>query len=532
MDLLVAEDVKLAVVACNSASAAAFDELKAAYPLPVVEVIEPAVRAAVRLTRNRNVGLIGTEGTIGSGRYREAIEETHENVTLVAQACPRFVEYVERGETTGPEILELARGYLAPLLAAEVDTLILGCTHYPLLTGVIGYLVGPDVFLVNSAEWTARSVFAELTRADLHAPYGARPPTGSSPPATPTSSAGSAPASSARRSAWWSGAAPPCRSRPRPRDPAHRARQLRDLPGRRPRLLRVPAGGGRGRPGDQGLGRHRPRHPVQPAPGGRAAHPGRHLGQPPARRPRRRPAGGQLRPALRRLPAAARAGAGVRPHRLGQPRAAVPVHRRERAHRRHLRGPRPARRRAGRPGAAAAGGGGHRPLGGDLRGAGHRRRPHPRLLGRLGVVRRPRAPGRPGRPVRLRGRLVGVAGGRAPDPPDPAAGRGVGGQGQGQAAAPHPPAPRQRPRRPPPPAPPRPTAARWASPPNWRYTTSDGQERRADPRTSCGRSRSPSAGRRRPSPRPWSSWAGPRWCARSATRTGCRRSCAAAARAG
>jgi glutamate racemase len=175
MDLLVAEDVKLAVVACNSASAAAFDELRAAYPLPVVEVIEPAVRAAVRLTRNRTVGLIGTEGTISSGRYREAIEETHENVTLVAQACPRFVEYVERGETTGPDILDLARGYLAPLLAAEVDTLILGCTHYPLLTGVIGYLVGPDVFLVNSAEWVARSVFAELTRADLHAPYGARP---------------------------------------------------------------------------------------------------------------------------------------------------------------------------------------------------------------------------------------------------------------------------------------------------------------------------------------------------------------------
>src|SRR5215216_3401739 len=141
----------------------------------VAEVIEPAVRAAVRLTRNRMVGVIGTEGTIGSGRYREAVDETHENVTLVAQACPRFVEYVERGETTGPAILELARGYLAPLLAAEVDTLILGCTHYPLLTGVIGYLVGPDVFLVNSAEWTARSVFAELTRADRHAPYGARP---------------------------------------------------------------------------------------------------------------------------------------------------------------------------------------------------------------------------------------------------------------------------------------------------------------------------------------------------------------------
>jgi glutamate racemase len=175
MDLLVDQDVKLVVVACNSASAAAFDELKAAYPLPVVEVIEPAVRASVRLTRNRRIGLIGTEGTIGSGRYAEAVGQTHENVALVARACPRFVEFVERGETTGPEILELAGGYLAPLVAADVDTLILGCTHYPLLTGVIGYIVGPDVFLVNSAEWVARSVFAELTRADLHAPYGAAP---------------------------------------------------------------------------------------------------------------------------------------------------------------------------------------------------------------------------------------------------------------------------------------------------------------------------------------------------------------------
>ena len=175
MDLLVGEDVKLAVVACNSASAAAFDELRAAYPLPVVEVIEPAVRAAVRLTRNRTVGVIGTVGTIASGRYPEAVAATHENVTVVTQACPRFVEFVERGETTGPDILDLAGDYLAPLLAEQVDTLILGCTHYPLLTGVIGYIVGPDVFLVNSAEWVARSVFAELTRADLHAPYGATP---------------------------------------------------------------------------------------------------------------------------------------------------------------------------------------------------------------------------------------------------------------------------------------------------------------------------------------------------------------------
>jgi sulfur-carrier protein len=124
------------VVACNSASAAAFDELRAAYPLPVVEVIEPAVRAAVRLTRNRTVGLIGTEGTIGSGRYREAVEETHENVTLVAQACPRFVEYVERGETTGQGILDVAaEGDTVRDLLGDLDR------RYP---GIAGQLLNAD----------------------------------------------------------------------------------------------------------------------------------------------------------------------------------------------------------------------------------------------------------------------------------------------------------------------------------------------------------------------------------------------------
>jgi glutamate racemase len=175
MDVLLAEDVKLVVVACNSASAAALDELRASYPVPVVDVIEPTAQAAVRLTRNRSVGVIGTVGTIGSGRYLEAIEATRENVDVTASACPRLVEFVERGETAGQAILDLTAGYLAPLVEAEVDTLILGCTHYPLLTGVLSYLLGPDVFLVSSAEWTARQVFAELTRADLHAPFGAEP---------------------------------------------------------------------------------------------------------------------------------------------------------------------------------------------------------------------------------------------------------------------------------------------------------------------------------------------------------------------
>jgi glutamate racemase len=175
VELLLAEDVKLVVVACNTASSAALDELRATYQVPILDVIEPAVRAAVRLTRNRRIGLIGTAGTIGSGRYLQAIADTHENVTVVSEACPGFVEFVERGETTSPAILELASADLRPMIEADVDTLILGCTHYPLLTGVIGYLMGPDVFLVNSAEWTARNVFAELTRAGTHAPYGAAP---------------------------------------------------------------------------------------------------------------------------------------------------------------------------------------------------------------------------------------------------------------------------------------------------------------------------------------------------------------------
>jgi glutamate racemase len=175
LDLLENEEVKLVVVACNSASSAALDLLRATATVPVVDVIEPAVRAAVRLTRNRRIAVVGTEATIASGRYPEMVAATHENVSLTSQACPRFVEFVERGETTGPEILRVAGGYLAPVAEAGADTLILGCTHYPLLTGVVGYLMGPDVFLVNSAEWVARSVFAELTRNDMHAPYGHLP---------------------------------------------------------------------------------------------------------------------------------------------------------------------------------------------------------------------------------------------------------------------------------------------------------------------------------------------------------------------
>lgn len=175
-EFLVGQEIKMLVVACNAASSAGLDHVRAAFPdLPVGGVIEPAVRAAVKATRNRRIGVIGTALTISSGAYQRAIDETRENVLLFSQACPRFVEFVERGETAGPEVIELARRYLAPLVAEEVDALILGCTHYPLLSGVLHFVMGHDVVLISSAEETARDVYAELTARGLFRTAGSAP---------------------------------------------------------------------------------------------------------------------------------------------------------------------------------------------------------------------------------------------------------------------------------------------------------------------------------------------------------------------
>jgi glutamate racemase len=173
---LVDAGVKMLVAACNSASAAGLDHVRDAYPdIPLIEVIDPAVRAAVKATRNRRIGVIGTVLTIESGSYTRAIAMTRENVALFPQACPRFVEFVERGETVGEEIQDLAHTYLHPLLADGIDTLILGCTHYPLLRGVIQYVCGRDVVLIESDKESAIDVFAELTRRDMFAPRGVEP---------------------------------------------------------------------------------------------------------------------------------------------------------------------------------------------------------------------------------------------------------------------------------------------------------------------------------------------------------------------
>ena len=170
MDELVDRGVKLLVIACNTASAAVLHDARERYTLgqgvPVIEVIHPAARTAARVTRNGRVGLIATQGTVDSRAYDDALQAVP-GVELFSQACPRFVELAERGVTTGPEVLDVAEEYLAPIKAADVDTLILGCTHYPLLVGPISYVMGEDVALVTSSDETAKDVYRALARKNL-----------------------------------------------------------------------------------------------------------------------------------------------------------------------------------------------------------------------------------------------------------------------------------------------------------------------------------------------------------------------------
>jgi glutamate racemase len=157
--------VKAVVVACNTATAAGLDELRAELPVPVFDVIEPGARALVQATTTGRVGVIGTVGTIGSGAYVEAIARTGAPVHLYSAACPGFVEFVERGQTVGDEVTVLAERLLAPIREAEVDALLLGCTHYPFLARTISDVMGPKVTLVSSADETAFA--ARATLADL-----------------------------------------------------------------------------------------------------------------------------------------------------------------------------------------------------------------------------------------------------------------------------------------------------------------------------------------------------------------------------
>ena len=175
LDHLVDQGVKALVIACNSASAAVLRDARERYDVPVVEVILPAARRAVAATREGRIGVICTRATAESMAYDDAFAAAPQ-VTLTSAACPRFVDFVERGVTTGRQLLQLATHYLDPVLRADVDTLVLGCTHYPLLTGMISLVVGEGVTLVSSAEETAKDVYRVLQQTGLDRDPEAPPP--------------------------------------------------------------------------------------------------------------------------------------------------------------------------------------------------------------------------------------------------------------------------------------------------------------------------------------------------------------------
>ena len=197
LDHLVEQGVKALVIACNSASAAMLRDARERYDVPVVEVILPATRRAVAATRTGRIGVICTRATAESMAYDDAFAAAP-HVDLHTRACPRFVDFVEQGVTGGDELLAVAHDYLDPLIEAGVDTLILGCTHYPLLTGVISYVMGDEVTLVSSAEECAKDVYKMLGqhRPDARRRRGRRTP--SSPPAARRVRDASGAASSAR----------------------------------------------------------------------------------------------------------------------------------------------------------------------------------------------------------------------------------------------------------------------------------------------------------------------------------------------
>jgi glutamate racemase len=175
-DILAEQDMKTLVVACNRVSSVALDELRRTYDIPVIGVIEPGLRAAIKVTPSGRVGVIGTVGTIASGAYQRAAQASGADIALTCAACPGFAEFVEAGNLESEEVHVLAERLLAPVRAAGVDTLVLGCTHYPMLARTIGDVMGRDVVLVSSADETAFEVRTLLGGMGHTRPGGLHPP--------------------------------------------------------------------------------------------------------------------------------------------------------------------------------------------------------------------------------------------------------------------------------------------------------------------------------------------------------------------
>jgi glutamate racemase len=169
------QGVKSIVIACNTATAHALSVLRDEMDMPVIGVVEPGARAAVAATSRGHIGVIGTVGTIKSGAYERAIRALNSDILITARACPLFVPLVEEGWTDHDATRLIAREYLQPMIDAEIDTLVLGCTHYPLLKSLLADVLGPDVRLIDSAEETAAETARTLATASLSADPEADP---------------------------------------------------------------------------------------------------------------------------------------------------------------------------------------------------------------------------------------------------------------------------------------------------------------------------------------------------------------------
>ena len=164
INYLIGMDVKLVVIACNTATAAALRATQRSFEVPIIGVIEPGARAAVEETRNRRVGVLATPLTASSGAYRRAVHSLDAGIEVHEQACPEFVPLIEKGVVDGPKLEGVARSYLEPLMRRQVDAVILGCTHYPLISAAINRILGPEVRLISSAGQTALEVGRILSR--------------------------------------------------------------------------------------------------------------------------------------------------------------------------------------------------------------------------------------------------------------------------------------------------------------------------------------------------------------------------------
>lgn len=167
IEFLLSQDVKVIIAACNTVSAIALEEVSGLYDLPIIGVLQPGARASCGITRNKRVGIIGTSATISSGAYTENIRKVDPGIKVFTSACPLFVPIVEEGWENTELALLAARQYLSPLVANEIDTLVLGCTHYPLLKNTIKAAVGNDIGLVDSAEAVTELLEETLKKESL-----------------------------------------------------------------------------------------------------------------------------------------------------------------------------------------------------------------------------------------------------------------------------------------------------------------------------------------------------------------------------